>query len=32
MNSFMKRVAEKKVALTLTAAAKALLFREGRCV
>src|SRR6202142_4579963 len=29
MNSFMKRVAEKKVALTLTAAAKALLFREG---
>src|SRR5277367_566735 len=29
MDSFMKRVAEKKVALTLTAAAKALLFREG---
>src|SRR5271170_936040 len=29
MSSFMKRVAEKKVALTLTAAAKALLFREG---
>ena len=29
MNSFMKRVAEKKVAITLTAAAKALLFREG---
>ncbi len=29
MTSFMKRVAEKKVALKLTAAAKALLFREG---
>ena len=29
MASFMKRVAEKKVALTLTAAAKAALFREG---
>jgi ATP-dependent Clp protease ATP-binding subunit ClpB len=29
MASFMKRVAEKKIALTLTAAAKALLFRGG---
>jgi ATP-dependent Clp protease ATP-binding subunit ClpB len=29
MDSFMKRVAEKNVALTLTSAAKALLFREG---
>jgi ATP-dependent Clp protease ATP-binding subunit ClpB len=29
MTSFMKRVVEKKVALTLTAAAKASLFREG---
>src|ERR1700691_432192 len=30
MDSFMKRVAEKNVALTLTPAAKVLLFREGR--
>jgi ATP-dependent Clp protease ATP-binding subunit ClpB len=29
MASFVKRVSEKKIALTLTAAAKALLFREG---
>ena len=29
MSSFLKRVAEKKVTLKLTAAAKALLFREG---
>jgi ATP-dependent Clp protease ATP-binding subunit ClpB len=29
MDSFMRRVAEKNVALTLTPAAKALLFREG---
>jgi ATP-dependent Clp protease ATP-binding subunit ClpB len=29
MDSFMKRVAEKNVALTLTPAAKVLLFREG---
>ena len=29
MSSFLKRVAEKQVALKLTAAAKALLFREG---
>jgi ATP-dependent Clp protease ATP-binding subunit ClpB len=29
MDSFMKRVAEKNVTLTLTPAAKALLFREG---
>jgi len=29
MSSFMKRVAEKKVALKLTSAAKTLLFREG---
>ncbi len=29
MASFMKRVAEKQVTLTLTASAKALLFREG---
>jgi ATP-dependent Clp protease ATP-binding subunit ClpB len=29
MRSFMKRVAEKQITLTLTSAAKALLFREG---
>ena len=29
MASFMKRVAEKQITLTLTSAAKALLFREG---